>query len=205
MRMSNQDRERTVGLVLCGGAGRRMGGKDKGLIEVDGQPAVLRALKLLRPFCDHQFISANRNREVYAQLGAKLGANGVIADLRQGYQGPLAGLEALFPALDQLSTCCRIVLLPCDLPRLSATVPRLLLAELDARPKVDIVYASAGNQHHYLCAAIRRPALATLSQHLDQGVRAVRDWYALCSSRVLVFGDDLTDNFVNVNTLRAGD
>jgi molybdopterin-guanine dinucleotide biosynthesis protein A len=173
-----------------------MGGKDKGLIEINKKPAVLRALKLIRPFCDHRFISANRNQEAYA----KLGAAEVITDLREGYQGPLAGIEALSLALGPLHSCRRVLLLPCDLPRLSAKVPELLLAELDARPEVDIVYASTGSQHHYLCAAIRKPALATLSQHLDQGVRAVRDWYALSSSQALVFGDELTDSFVNMNT-----
>lgn len=182
-------------MVLCGGAGRRMGGKDKGLIDIHGRPAVARALDLLTPVCDTCFISANRNAQRYA----KLGIGKVIGDLRPGFQGPLAGIEAILPALGDTPAIETLLLLPCDLPLLSAEVPKQLLEELTARPDKDIIYAQTGSQAHYLCAAVRTKVLANLAEHLDQGDRAVHRWYARCSSAALEFSGDLAKGFVNLN------
>ncbi|WOJ93927.1 molybdenum cofactor guanylyltransferase [Congregibacter variabilis] len=185
----------TVGLVLCGGAGRRMAGRDKGLMDIHGRPSVAWALALLQPLSDSCFISANRNQKRYAQLGM----GEVIGDLRPGFQGPLAGLEAIVPALEATSGAERLLLLPCDLPMLSADVPRRLLEELDARLDTDIIYARTDSQSHYLCAALRTRVLGTLGEQLDQGNRAVHRWYAQCSSAALEFSGELAKGFVNMN------
>ncbi|MFT4768504.1 MAG: molybdopterin-guanine dinucleotide biosynthesis protein A [Glaciecola sp.] len=173
-----------------------MGGRDKGLIDVDGRPAVARALELLKPLCDNCFISANRNEDRYASLNM----GSVVGDLRADLQGPLAGIEAIIPALTPATECRRLLLLPCDLPQLSGEVPKLLLAELDARPDLDIVYAGTEGQSHYLCAALRAEILKSVRKQLDEGERAVHRWYALHASAVLLFNGVLADGFMNINT-----
>ncbi|EED32730.1 molybdopterin-guanine dinucleotide biosynthesis protein A [gamma proteobacterium NOR5-3] len=193
---SSQPRDSgTLGLVLCGGAGRRMGGRDKGLLDIAGRPAVTRPLELLAPICERCFISANRHQDVYTALG--LGE--VISDLRPGFQGPLAGMESIFPRLKSVSGTQILLLLPCDLPLLSADVPRQLLRELQARPELDIVYAATESQSHYLCAALRVEILGTLTGHLDRDQRAVHRWYAQCASAALLFDGDLAKGFANIN------
>lgn len=172
-----------------------MGGRDKGLMDVQGRPAVARALDLLTPICASCFISANRNKERYA----KLGIGEVIGDLRPGFQGPLAGIEAILPVLEATSGIETLLLLPCDLPLLSADVPRQLFEELNAHPGKDIIYAQTGSQPHYLCAALRTKALANLAEQLDKGDKAVHRWYAHCSSAALEFSGDLAKGFVNIN------
>ena len=73
------------GLILAGGAGTRAGGRDKGLIDYDGEPDVLRvAGSPFAPQVGAIWLSANRNQQEYARLGFA-----VIEDENPGFPGPL--------------------------------------------------------------------------------------------------------------------
>jgi len=62
--------EKTIGaVILAGGLARRMGGLDKGLLEVAGKPMVQYALDSIRPYAHSLVINANRNVEQYSQFG----------------------------------------------------------------------------------------------------------------------------------------
>ncbi|MEQ4583771.1 MAG: NTP transferase domain-containing protein, partial [Pantoea agglomerans] len=41
-----------TGIILAGGQGRRMGGQDKGLVQLDGRPLYQHVLERLRPQVD---------------------------------------------------------------------------------------------------------------------------------------------------------
>ena len=86
-------------IILAGGQGQRMGGADKGLVEVDGKPLVAHLLDNLLPRPTRIVISANRNADRYQAW-----ADQVVADRRDGFLGPLAGLEA---ALGEAHGLCR--------------------------------------------------------------------------------------------------
>lgn len=191
---SNAAEDTPAGLVLCGGAGRRMQGKDKGLLELGGQLAVTRTMNLLTPLCKVRYISANRHLDRYRNLN--IGT--VVPDQRLDYQGPLAGIEAVAPAL----ACTALLVLPCDLPRLSAQVPERLLAALNDQPDIDVVYAQTAERRHYLCAAIRTCCLNTISAALDRQQRAVRLWYASLSTGTVFFSGALGEGFHNANRLQ---
>lgn len=151
-------------LILAGGAGRRMGGRDKGLVEIDGVPAVDRLLARL-PTDLPIAISANRNREAY---GAR--SDQVIADRRAGYAGPLAGLEAGFAALEAEL----VVSVPVDADRLPDDGVARLLAALAAAPAAAVAVAHDGRRRQVLFAAWRRATvLPVIGECLDAGVAAV--------------------------------
>src|SRR3954466_7439277 len=99
--------ERITGVVLAGGQGRRMGGVDKGLVELQGRTMVEHVLQRLAPQVDDVLINANQNAERYASFGHR-----VIADVLGGFAGPLAGLQA---ALTHASHP-RVLTVPCDSP-----------------------------------------------------------------------------------------
>ena len=80
------------GLILAGGAGRRVDGRDKGLITWHGRPLIAHVAVLLRPQVGRLVISCNRNNERYAEF-----ADETVGDTRRDFQGPLAGLEAATP------------------------------------------------------------------------------------------------------------
>ncbi|MEE4278016.1 MAG: NTP transferase domain-containing protein [Halieaceae bacterium] len=173
------DRKAVEGIVLAGGAGRRVGGRDKGLLALGEsssgapgtcapQPCAERAVELLRPLCSRVYISANRNRERYEAMGS----DGVFADRRPAYSGPLAGLEAL---RDHLRSE-RLLLLPCDtLPPTPGPLLQLLDA-LDDREDLDLVYAASQGRDQYLVAALRKRALLSVGRIIDEGSGSVREW-----------------------------
>jgi molybdopterin-guanine dinucleotide biosynthesis protein A len=101
-------RDAITGLVLAGGQARRMGGVDKGLIEVAGRPMIDHVLAVFEPQVGRVLINANRSLDRYAHYGHR-----VVTDTLGGFQGPLAGVLS---ALDAIET------------ELLLTVPRLSVA-----------------------------------------------------------------------------
>ncbi|HSW33418.1 MAG TPA: NTP transferase domain-containing protein, partial [Steroidobacteraceae bacterium] len=98
MQISNLEypRDAVTGLVLAGGASRRMGGEDKGLADLAGRPMLEYVLDALGPHVGSIMVSANRNRDRYSAYGCP-----VVADALENYPGPLAGVDI---ALQHLAT-----------------------------------------------------------------------------------------------------
>jgi molybdopterin-guanine dinucleotide biosynthesis protein A len=117
------ERADITGLVLAGGRGSRMGGADKGLRPLRGRPLAQHAIERLRPQVGPLWVSANRNADAYAALGAP-----VCADTVPGQPGPLAGVLA------GLAACATpwLAVVPCDVPRFPADLVRRLAAGLQA-------------------------------------------------------------------------
>jgi molybdopterin-guanine dinucleotide biosynthesis protein A len=159
-----------TGLILAGGAGRRVGGADKGFIEWQGKPLIEHVYQRLDMQVSKIIISCNRNIAHYGQY-----ATTTVTDRRDDYQGPLAGIEAAAPLI-QTDLC---VVVACDLPRLPTDLVNRLTRPFEDKDNgaLDISYAHDGLRNQYLCAAISRSCLPSLSCFLDQGHRAVRDWF----------------------------
>ncbi|WP_378950601.1 molybdenum cofactor guanylyltransferase MobA [Mesorhizobium sp. ANAO-SY3R2] len=80
-----------AGLILAGGLSRRMGGTDKALLPLHGQPLIGRVLDRLRPQATPIAINTNGDPAPFQPFGVD-----IIADTLAGYQGPLAGILAGF-------------------------------------------------------------------------------------------------------------
>lgn len=78
-----------VGLVLAGGRGSRMGGRDKALLMLNGRPLLARAIERLAPQVAGLVVSANGPQERYAGFGVP-----VVQDAPREFAGPLAGFLA---------------------------------------------------------------------------------------------------------------
>jgi len=178
-----------TGLILAGGAGRRAGGVDKGLLEWHGTPLAERVAACLRPHVGRLTISCNRNRAFYARL-----ADEIVFDRRGGYQGPLAGIEAVLPLLRSEY----LVVVPCDTPLLPPDLVPRLVAPLLQDATAGLCYAHDGDRDQYLCVALRRDTLLSLGDFLGTGQRAVRTWYAQFNFRVVDFSEQ-AGCFVNCN------
>jgi len=105
----------TVG-ILAGGRGNRLGGRDKGMLVVDGEPFIAQLLhsvdRNLRAVPEltwvETVISCPRNSAFYRHY-----ANRLVCD-RQLHGGPGAGIAALLAAC----TTDWLLVLACDHPRL---------------------------------------------------------------------------------------
>jgi len=182
-------RDDVTGVVLAGGQGRRMGGVDKGLVELDGRPLVAHVIERLRPQVGALVINANQNVERYAAFG-----HPVVRDAVGGFAGPLAGLHAALAA----AATPWIVTSPCDSPFLPADLVTRL-ARAAAAHEATLAVARTFEQPHPVFALVRRDVRPHLDAFLAGGGRKIDAWYATLRVVEVPF-DDEADAFRNINT-----
>ena len=180
-----------LGLLLAGGAGRRAGGADKGLLPFAGSTLAAAVAGRLHPQVDRLVIACNRHRDSYAALG-----DAVVRDRRPPYQGPLAGVEA---ALGELPPGWLLALAPCDVPGLPPDLVDRLRQALLTRGD-SVAWARDGDRDHYLCALLTARAAGSVGRYLDAGGRSVRGWYAALAGGAVDFpgGDGAFANYNRV-------
>jgi molybdopterin-guanine dinucleotide biosynthesis protein A len=153
-----------------GGQGRRLGGREKSGLEIEGVTILDRLLTVLQAVPAAVMLVGGR--------GDQPGPAGVriVPDAEPGL-GPLGGIHA---ALTQ-STGDRALILACDMPFLTAP----FLAWLTGQGwEADVTVPRDARGMHPLCAVWATTALPVVDRLLDRGVRKVGD--ALGSLRVHV-------------------
>lgn len=176
-----------TGVILAGGQGRRMGGCDKGWVELDGRPLVALALERLAPQVAEVVIVANRHLDAYRRLPAR-----VVCDAEAGYHGPLMGIYSAMRA----AATPWVAVTPCDSPAL----PHDLVMRLaEAIGDVDIAAAHDGERLHPVVALLRTRLADDLHAALQGGERAIRRWYTGHAWRPVDFAD-CPESFANLNT-----
>lgn len=147
-----------TGVLLAGGRAERMGGRDKGLLPLAGEPLIAHGVRRLRPQVAELLISANRHHDVYRSYGCR-----VIADdpsLR--FRGPLAGVLAALRATETPY----VLTVPCDSPWLPADYAQRMLAALEReRATVSVAYGEGCWQPVFalLPVALREDLVAWLA------------------------------------------
>ncbi len=177
----------TSAVILAGGRARRMGGMDKGLVEVAAEPMIQHVLRAIAPQVGAIAINANRNLTQYEAFGYP-----VISDQLADYQGPLAGMAAA------LHWCPseRLLTLPCDGPLVPADLAERLEAVISDG---DIAVAHDGERLQPVHALLGKHCLTSLHDFLASGERKIDRWYAMLDCRVADLSD-CADLFINVNT-----
>ena len=181
--------QQITALILAGGKSRRMGGRDKGLLPFGDGTLVSHVVAAVRPQVGAVVISANRNRDAYAQLGYP-----VLADPLDDFQGPLAGFLA---GLEQMQTEY-LLTLPCDGPFVSPDLAARLATGL-AEAHAEIAVAHDGRRLQPVYALLQRSVLPGLREALEEGERKIDRWYPR-HRWVTVDFSDATQQFDNINT-----
>lgn len=189
-----------TGVILAGGLSRRMGGGDKGLLELSGQPMLAHVIGRLTPQVSALVINANGDPERFAPFGLS-----VVADTVEGFVGPLAGVLAGMrwsqihaPSATHIATAAGDApLLPRDL------VERLRQAASGRLGQIALAQ-SRGELHPVI--GLWPVALADdLEAELAQGVRKVLRWtdkhgtVPVAFEMVRAAGQEI-DPFYNANT-----
>ena len=184
----------TTGIILAGGKASRMGGVDKGLLELAGRPMLAHIIERLRPQTQALIVNANRSHPLYAVHGLP-----VVADATADYPGPLAGMAA---GLAAMSTDWAVTV-PCDSPLVPPDLVSRLWAALQAEDAELAVAFSAGRLQPVF-ALLPRCLLPSLQAYLAAGDRKIALWYRRHRMAQADFSD-CPDAFVNVNTLAERD
>lgn len=175
-------------ILLAGGAGRRMGGEDKGLLQLKGKSLAEWVLARIAPQVDEILISANRNLETYRAFGYP-----VLPDKTEGYAGPLAGIaRGLLDAKHDL-----ILSVSCDTPFLPDDLVVRLLNALHVGD-FDLAVPIIGGTGQYAICLMRRRVGANLAVYLAQGGHRLQEWQAGLKCTTVDFSD-AAPFFVNLN------
>lgn len=138
---------------MVGGNSLRMG-SDKALLEVDGDPLVMRTVRLLQAHLNDITLLGPTSR--YLSL------NVPILEDQYSVKGPLAalctGLKNSFADWN--------VFLACDLPFVGEKFIEKLLTRV-SRTKAQAVIPYAATRHQVLCAAYHRSCLSIFEGNLD--------------------------------------
>lgn len=152
-------------LILAGGAGRRLGGRDKSALTVAGQPLLSRVLRA---------VTAARQVVVVGQVQVPDGVGQVSEDPPGG--GPVAGVIAGIKALrDQRAPNASepapwVCVLAVDQPAADDALAPIIAGLARVGPDVDAVCHQDSDGHpQWLLAAYRRPALERAMSPLGSG------------------------------------
>lgn len=187
----------TVGVLLAGGLARRMGGGDKPMKTIGGRTILERIIARVAPQCDQLILNANGDPARFASFGLP-----VVADIVDGFAGPLAGV---LTALDWtathrpdvrwvLSTATDCPFLPRDL------VVRLHQARVEENVQLAVA-ASGGQAHHGI--GLWDVALRDELRHdlVVEDIRQVSRWTADYKVATATWPTEPIDPFFNANTV----
>nr|WP_298057343.1 molybdenum cofactor guanylyltransferase MobA [uncultured Halomonas sp.] len=185
-----------TGMVLAGGEGRRMGGRDKGLEPFAGLPLVAHVVKRLEGQVAELLVNANRNADAYRLFADRVIADLVMEGAEGGFKGPLMGI---YSGLRAAKTPWLLVV-PCDSPALpNDLVARMVAGIASANGEHDIAVAFDGERLHPVVALLRTSLADDLAATLAEGERKIDRWYAR-HGWCKVDMSDCPDAFANLNT-----
>lgn len=187
--MTQFSKDSVTGVILAGGQATRMGGIDKGLVTLAGQPMVEHIIERLRPQTSALIINANRSHDRYQQYQLP-----VVADHLGDYAGPLAGMASGLTA----SQTDWVVTVPCDSPLVPPDLVERLCQALQ-RDQAELAVAEGAGRLQPVFALLPRRLLPSLEAFLASGDRKIDRWYAQHHMAIADFAD-APEAFLNVNT-----
>jgi len=187
----------TLGVILAGGLGRRMGGRDKAFLRLGEETLLARVMRRLSPQVDALVVNANGD-------AARFGATGVtvVPDGVEGNAGPLAGVLA---GMDHAAATGHdwIVTVAVDTPFFPTDLAARL-GEVAHRTGAPVVLAATpdpvrGLLRHPTFGLWRVDLRDDLRAALGAGVRKVVAWTDRHDAAICAFPAEPFDPFFNIN------
>ena len=144
-------------------------GRDKALLELDGEPLVRRAARVLGAVVPRVLLACG-SAPRYPELELEC-----VLDATAGV-GPLAGLAAVLERLERAPAAYACVL-ACDMPLVDAELFRLLLGRARESGAAVVLPESAQGLEP-LCAVVHRDASAAVRAALAAGARRMDSFHA---------------------------
>ncbi len=184
-------KNQVTGVILAGGRARRMGGEDKGLVQINNQAMISYVIDALHPQVAAIVLNINRNESTYRKFGYP-----IVADDLAGFQGPLAGMAAAMARVstEYIFTC------PCDGPLLARDIVARLFAAMAAEGG-DICVPHDGDRLQSVCALIDCRLRESLLEYLTGKDRKIEHWYRQHKLVLADFSDEQRC-FLNANSPR---
>lgn len=185
-----------AGVILAGGLSRRMGGGDKCLRPIGGQPILARIIERARPQVAALVLNANGDPARFAAFDLP-----VAADVVEGFAGPLAGvLTGLEWAARHAPQCRWVASFASDAPFLPRDLVARLLTAVE-RVGADLACAASLAQAHPVFGLWRVDLAEPLRRALvEEGIHKVDRWTARYKLVQVEFPAEPVDPFFNTNS-----
>ncbi len=182
-----------MGVILAGGMSRRMAGKPKALLPINGKTFVEHLYERLAPQVDSLCISTNQPMTTtFAEDTAQ------IPDQHFPKQGPMSGIlnAALYA---QSLGYTHILIAPVDAPYLPTDWrEKMEAAALDLSDSV--IIPEVTNRLNYLFQWLPVKHTEALAQWLSTGGRAAKSWLAQIDYQTFFYQETAGNHFQNINT-----
>jgi molybdopterin-guanine dinucleotide biosynthesis protein A len=182
-----------VGIVLVGGASRRMG-SNKAFLRLGKRSFAQIAVSLLKTECEKVYLVGGQARD-YEELGIPH-IHDDIPDM-----GPLGGISSAFSS----TGAQQLFVLACDLPVLKPSIVRSVI--MMARQGGDVVFVSSGPVDQPLVGVYSNTIQPLLMSYLASGGRGVLKFLHHCKENGMqIVRHELADaarSLINVNAPSA--
>jgi molybdopterin-guanine dinucleotide biosynthesis protein A len=189
------DKSMMSGLILCGGAARRVGGEDKGLLVAKGlkTPLIEQQIAFLKPQVSALAISANRSLSVYRSYGYPVYQD----QTGTKFDGPLQGI------LTGIKHCKTdwLYVQPIDTPNMPSNTIVQLLDNVNSKTNhnnVNAYFLVSDERAHYLHLLLHRSCLNSLTAFVKRGERRVKIYLEEVGAQAVNLGWE-ESVFMNLN------
>ena len=184
-------------VILAGGQAKRMGGKDKALIELQNRTLLSHVLEKISGYASPVGLNINKNQEKFTKFNYP-----ILKDKIEGYLGPLSGIFTAINWAKEINEDW-VLTLPCDTPYLpNDLIPRLIKLALDVDNKFDVISVKCNNQTHPVIGLWKTNLIHKLENSLKNGVRKIDLFTSEINIKYIeYFFDDFSlDPFLNLNS-----
>ena len=184
-------------VILAGGKGRRMGGKEKALINLLDRPLISYVLENISGKTAPIALNVNTNFEKFKNFGYE-----ILEDPIKGHLGPLVGILASLNWAKNIDQKW-VLTLPCDTPFLPLNLVESLVKVKNESPDVDLVVEKSRGFIHPVIALWKAENNLMLKKAIEEGIRKI-DIFTSQLKTVHVNFDEINeskfDPFTNLNS-----
>ena len=184
-------------VILAGGKGRRMGGKEKALIRLLDRPLLSYVLEKVSGKVAPIALNINTNFDSFQKFGYK-----IIKDPIKGHLGPLAGILASLNWAKEINQDW-VLTLPCDTPFLPKNLVQFMVEAKNKTPEVDLVVAKSRGFNHPVIALWKSDINQKLQSALNEGVRKIDIFTAQLNIAYVDFDNIQNSDFDPFTNLNA--
>lgn len=166
-----------IAIALSGGKSSRMG-RDKALLEINGEALLLRTCRTALEVADLIYIVARSQGQYQEAIAKNLSHSYLVLD--QEFDGALVGFWQGIQAISIPADW--FLLLACDLPNLQGNILQIWANQLADLPETAIAYLpryvdeSSQKQWEPLCGFYRWQCQDSLREFINNGGRSFQKW-----------------------------
>ncbi|WP_312158996.1 NTP transferase domain-containing protein [Acinetobacter sp.] len=171
---------RTDLVILAGGQAKRMNGINKLLQQFDDQIQLIKIHQQLKSSVQQIWINSHRDYSIYQKIIPSIQC---YQDDESGFLGPLMGMKSAWIHVQ----ADYVLFIPCDVTFIPARVVLKLHQALNKNALAEVAYVEINGTALYPFCLVKRSSLRTLTTHLEQKQRSLRQCFSDLHAQVARF------------------